>query len=99
MKRFVPLVELASLRKSRSHGVRSAAITLLYGKSADSVDGSGGDGRRNELQLSHFTNRNRAFVELLKQLMPALPHLALALRTPSSALLQAQLGLAPGEVS
>lgn len=98
----MPLVELVALRKKQSHGVRSTAITLLYAKSVDGSNvGAGveGDGFCHELQLSHFTNRNRAFSELLKQLLPTLPHLALALRTPSSALLQSQLGLAPGEVS
>ena len=81
---LIALTRLTALRKSKTTGVRYAAITICYGA--------------HSLQFSSFVNRNRAYAVLLRYLIPGLPHLAASWHTPSSARLQQRLSLPASEI-
>jgi hypothetical protein len=107
VKQLVRLEQLTALRKAKAAGVRSVRSAAIVVAVADVAGGAGAAGAvggaaggAGRMQLHAFLDRNRTHTELLRLLLPAMPHLASSsTQRASSASLGRlrRLGLPPSE--
>ena len=98
VKRLVRLEQVTALQKAKAVGVRSVRSAAIVVGVAGAA-GAAGAASVTRMQLHAFLDRNRTHAELLRLLLPAMPHLGAMAQRASSASLgrMRRLGLPPDE--